>query len=151
LTYLVDTNVLIRVAFRNQAMHPIARAAVLKLRQNGEKLLSSSQSCVEFWNVATRPQANNGLGVTIAEANRVLHFVERVFTRIPDSPDVYPAWRNLVLTFGVSGAKVYDARLVALMQVQALTHILTFNTQDFVRYANIGIVAIDPSAVEKGQ
>jgi len=33
------------------------------------------------------------------------------------------------------------------MQVIGITHILTFNTQDFVRYAKIGIVAIDPSTV----
>ncbi len=33
------------------------------------------------------------------------------------------------------------------MQSLGVTNILTFNTQDFVRYANVGIVAIDPSAV----
>lgn len=34
------------------------------------------------------------------------------------------------------GVNVYDARLVAVMRVHELTHILTFNTKDFTRYAN---------------
>lgn len=145
--YLVDTNVLIRVAFRSQALHQVARAAVLKLRQNGNELQTASQSCLEFWNATTRPQANNGLGCSIADADRFLRFVERVFTRIPDHPNVYPAWRSLVKTFRVSGVKVYDARLAAVMQVHGITHILTFNTKDFARYATAGIVAVNPSTI----
>jgi len=147
LIYLADTNLLLRFAFRHQPIHPVARAAVLKLRQGGHQLLITSQGCVEFWNVATRPQANNGFGCNIADTNRLLRFIERVFTLIPDTPDVYPAWRNLVLTYGVSGVKVFDARLAAAMRVHGITHILTFNTQDFVRYATIGIVAVDPTTV----
>jgi predicted nucleic acid-binding protein len=98
LTYLVDTNVLIRVGFRNQAMHPVARAAVLKLRQNGERLLSTSQSCVEFWNVATRPQANNGLGVTIAEANQVLRY--KVISDLRKIGFDYQARKHLIVCKG---------------------------------------------------
>lgn len=145
--YLADTNVLLQLALRQQPLYPVARAAVVKLRQGGDQLLIASQGGVEFWNVATRPQTSNGFGLNIADTDRLLRFIERVFTLIPERPDVYPAWRNLVMTFGVSGTKVYDARLVATMQVHGITHILTFNTQDFIRYANIGIVAVDPATI----
>ena len=51
------------------------------------------------------------------------------------SPAIYAEWRQLIVAFGVSGAKVHDARLVATMRVHAVTHILTLNTADFTRYA----------------
>jgi hypothetical protein len=64
-----------------------------------------------------------------------------------DSPAIYQEWRQLVVSFGVSGVQVHDARLVAAMKVNGVTHILTFNTTDFVRYASTGIVAVDPTNV----
>jgi len=83
-------------------------------------------------------------GLTPESADRWLRFVERIFRLLPDSPTIYPEWRRLVVAFGVSGVKVYDARLVAAMLVYGITHIVTLNPADFARYASIGIVAVDP-------
>jgi hypothetical protein len=33
----------------------------------------------------------------------------------------------------VAGVKVHDARLIASMKVYGITHLLTFNTEDFTR------------------
>ena len=66
---------------------------------------------------------------------------------LPDSPAVYRVWRRLVVDYDVSGVQVHDARLVAAMIVHDLTHILTFNTADFNRYAPEGIIAVDPATV----
>jgi len=33
------------------------------------------------------------------------------------------------------------------MKVNEMTHILTFNTKDFIRYTSDGIVAVDPANV----
>ena len=60
-------------------------------------------------------------------------------------PTMYTEWRRLVLTFNVSGVQVHDARLVAAMKEHGVTHILTLNTTDFMRYGSEGIVAIDPT------
>ncbi|MCY7374375.1 MAG: hypothetical protein LH472_00160 [Pyrinomonadaceae bacterium] len=73
--------------------------------------------------------------------------VEKIFPLLPDDARVHREWRKLVLTFGVSGVQVHDARIVAAMLVHQVTHILTFNTSDFTRYSGIGIVAIDPKTV----
>jgi len=51
----------------------------------------------------------------------------------------------LVSDHGVRGVKVYDARLVAIMNVYAVDSILTFNVGDFARYGNIR--ALSPAAV----
>lgn len=145
--YLVDTNVLLRLVDRTHPLHPIVRTALRKLRAAGHKLRATSQNFVESWNVATRPVARNGFGLTPAEADRLLRLAERLFPLLPDSPAVYPEWRRLVVTFGVSGVQVHDARLVASMITHGVTHILTFNTSDFTRYATGGIVAVDPATV----
>jgi predicted nucleic acid-binding protein len=73
--------------------------------------------------------------------------MERLFPLLPDSPVVYPEWRRLVVAYGVSGAKVHDARLVAGMRANGISHILTLNTMDFTRYAPEGIVAVDPRTI----
>jgi hypothetical protein len=45
----------------------------------------------------------------------------------------------------VVGKNGHDARLVAAMMVHGLTHLLTFNVQDFRRYP--GITAVTPADV----
>jgi predicted nucleic acid-binding protein len=40
----------------------------------------------------------------------------------------------------VSGRQVHDARLVAAMKVHNVTHLLTFNTDDFKRFSEIMVV-----------
>ena len=147
MVYLVDTNILLRFAQRTHPLHSIARAAVRKLRRGRHQLLVTPQNCIEFWNVATRPIDKNGLGLTATDADRLLRLLERLFPTLPDTPALYPEWRRLVVTFGVSGVQVHDARLVAAMKTNGVTHILTFNADDFNRYAGEGIVAVDPATV----
>lgn len=147
MVYFVDTNVLLRFADRSHDSHSTTRNAVRTLRMNGHRLCCIPQNCVEFWNVATRPVDKNGFGLTPEKANHLLRLVERLFPVLPDSPAIYPEWRRLVVAFGVSGIQVHDARIVAAMNVHGGSHILTFNTKDFTRYATRGIVAVDPKTV----
>jgi predicted nucleic acid-binding protein len=107
------------------------------------------QNCAEFWNVVTRPADRNGLGLTPTDANRLLHLIERLFPVLPDVPEIYAEWRRLVVTFSVSGVQVHDARLVAVMNVNRITHILTLNTADFGRYMSEEIVPIHPAMLLK--
>ena len=145
--YLADTNILLGVAHRADARYPIVQAAVHKLWANGHDLQTTSQNFAEFWNVSTRPADRNGFGLTPYEAYELLQGLEQSFPLLPDSPDVYPEWRQLVMKYDVSGVQVHDARLVATILVHDVKHILTFNTQDCTRYVPEGIVAIDPTTI----
>ena len=145
--YLADTNVLLRVANRSEPLHDTVRTAIRNLRGSGHQMHVASQNLVEFWNVMTRPTKNNGFGFSPVETDRFLRIVERVFPIIPDSPATYGEWRKLVVQFGVSGVQVHDARLVATMIANGITHILTLNAADFSRYSQLGIVAVDPSSI----
>jgi hypothetical protein len=69
---LVDTSVVTRCA---QPTHPLcqpAADALTLLRQQGEELCLVPQNFYEFWVVATRPTAQNGLGLTPAHGITVV-------------------------------------------------------------------------------
>jgi len=74
-----------------------------------------------------------------------LRLLERHFPVLPDSPFVYERWKTLVLVHKVIGVNVHDARLAAAMLVHGVTHILTANVRDFVRYP--GVTAVRPDQI----
>ncbi len=145
--YVPDTNVLLRFAMRLDPQHFLVLSAIRNLKSNNDEVQILPQTCIEFWNVATRPVSRNGFGLSIEEATHSLQLVEEIFPLLADNADIFTRWRKLVVDFGVSGVQVHDARLVAAMLVHDITHILTFNTRDLARYSGIGIVAVNPTEV----
>jgi hypothetical protein len=87
--------------------------------------------------VCTRPVDVNGLGLTIEATNRRTDQLENSFTIVPDSIQAFHLWRKLVVERSVTGVKVHDARLVAIMGTTDIHRILTFNVSDFKRYSGI--------------
>ena len=140
---LADTNIILRRLHRAHPQHRDARDALTRFSKDGYRVCVTSQNLVELWAVCTRPPENNGFGLTTSQADRVVARVESMVFRVPDSDDVYAEWRRLVVAHGVSGKKTHDARLVAARTVHGITHILTFNTDDFTRYAGINV--LDPA------
>lgn len=146
MTYLLDTNILVRLTDTQSAHHEIANGVVRQL-QPDHQLVVVPQNLIEFWNVVTRPAARNGLGLSPLNAEKSLQFIENTFVLFSYEPSVFTHWRRLVVQYHVSGVQVHDAHLVAAMLAHNVTHILTFNTRDFARYAPEGIVAVDPAAL----
>jgi predicted nucleic acid-binding protein len=144
--YLVDTNVLLRLLQRNDPNYSTIRQAVRILIGRGDELCCAPQNLVEFWNVCTRPAtARGGFGLTVAETDRRIRLIERIFTILEETPAVYPKWRRLVVDNSVSGVQVHDARIVSMMVVHSITHILTLNSADFSRYT--GITSVSPDEI----
>ena len=136
--YLLDTGILLRLVNRQAVMHDQIRTAVRTLKSQGHVTVSAFQNRAEFWNVCTRPSAaRGGLGLSSEETDRRIRTVERITGLLPDSPEIYSIWKNLVVTYAVKGASVHDARLVALMIFHHIPHILTLNAGDFLRYKQI--------------
>ena len=136
----MDTNVLLRSIDVGHAVQPVAQNAMIKLGKDRESLSIFSQNLIEFWAVATRPIANNGLGLSIAQTEEELTNLKRLFKLLPDTADILPEWEQLVVKHQVLGKQAHDARLVAAMNVHSVTHLLTFNTDDFKRYDEITVV-----------
>jgi predicted nucleic acid-binding protein len=145
MSVLLDSNILTRLAQHTHPMHATAQGAVTALQRGGEALFIVPQNLYEFWVVATRPVAVNGLGFTAAQADAELARLEALFPLLPDTPAIFAAWRRLVAAHGVLGKNAHDARLVAAMTAHGMTHLLTFNGADFARFPGISI--LDPGAV----
>jgi predicted nucleic acid-binding protein len=97
----------------------------------------------EFLSVATRPpSARGGLGLSTAETERRARVIERYFRLLPDSLATYHEWRQLIVRYTVVGAQAHDARLVASMKAYGISHLLTFNVEDFRRYPDITVIEL---------
>ncbi|MGI0498031.1 type II toxin-antitoxin system VapC family toxin [Limnospira platensis CENA597] len=137
MSFLIDTNILLRSADANHSMHADAVTATNILLAQGGDVCIIPQNLIEFWNVYTRPVDKNGLGHTPREAAAEVNRLKGLFLLLPDRLAIYSEWERLVLTYGVRGVNVHDARLVAAMLVHGLTHILTFNIRDFACYGEV--------------
>jgi predicted nucleic acid-binding protein len=142
---LVDTNILLRSVQPNHPLCSQATHAVSKLIRQKEAVFFCSQNIAEFWNVATRPAERNGLGWSPEEVLHEVGNIEKSLTLLPDVPAIYSAWKQIVKDHKVQGIKVYDARLVAIMNIYAVESVLTFNSVDFERFSSIR--AIHPSSL----
>jgi predicted nucleic acid-binding protein len=147
MSYLIDTNILLRFLLQQDSNFAEIRRAVRLLKSRREKMYITGQTIAEFWNVCTRPiTARGGLGLSVSETKSRLELLERNFLILPDSPKVYEEWKRLVENYKVSGVQVHDARLVATMNVFGIQNIITLNTKDFSRYQNI--LVIEPKNVQ---
>jgi predicted nucleic acid-binding protein len=140
---LIDTNVLLRSVQTFHPMHVVAVRALEVLMQREEPLVITIQNIAEFWNVATRPAANNGLGFTIEEAQEELIKLEGFFQVLSENLASYTAWKTLLIANHVSGIQVHDTRLVAVMKTYGIAQIVTFNVSDFARFPEIEVIHPD--------
>jgi predicted nucleic acid-binding protein len=138
---LVDTNIWGRIANKRDPLHSVAARALQQvIRQNLQPAIAA-QNLYEFWVVATRPVANNGLGWSAARVSAWVDACRRVCTFLPEESKTFDMWLTLVRSHGTQGKSAHDARLVAVMKLCGIASILTFNSSDFARY---GITVVDP-------
>jgi predicted nucleic acid-binding protein len=140
MSYLIDTNVLLRSAQPSHQMHADAARAVGELFAQGEVLSVIPQNIIEYWAVATRPVEANGLGMSVDETVAEVFRLKGIFHVLPDTAEIFSEWEGLVSRHGVKGKETHDARIVAAMLAHKVTHLLTFNTADFKRYTEITTV-----------
>jgi predicted nucleic acid-binding protein len=128
-------------------MHQEARSCIRTLLRAKETVFIVPQVIFEFWVVATRPIANNGLGLSLENAKRKIKKAESFFRLALDTQPIYREWLRLVDTYAVSGLPAHDARIVAAMKVHAIDRLVTFNTEDFKRFHRKEITVLSPSEV----
>jgi predicted nucleic acid-binding protein len=149
MAYLLDTNILVRLANAADAQHAVVARAVIELHRQGEPLHLTGQILIEFRNVATRPKAQNGLGLSVQETEAQAAGFETSFTLLEDTSAIFPTWKGLVGALGIVGKQVHDARLVAVCHAHRMTHLLTINVADFNTMATYrpGLVVVNPADV----
>ncbi len=143
---LVDTNVLLRVAQIASPQRATARAELLVLAGSGTTLCIVPQVLYEYWVAATRPPTVNGLGMSSADVGRSIEQLSADFRLLRDERGIFERLQSLVIDHDVKGKTAHDARLVAAMMRHGVTHLLTFNGADFVRFPKITVLTPDEIA-----
>ena len=139
----IDTNVLVRARFVAAPGHELARARLEVALHGIEKPRISRQIVREYLAVVTRPQLwSSPLGMP--DALRDADWFLSAFDVLEDGPEVTRALTVLCREVPVAGRQIHDANVVATMLAHAETHLLTFDQEDFRRYAN-RVVLVDPA------
>ncbi len=102
--YLIDTNILLRIARRDAPAHGIVGRALTSLALAGSALCYMHQNIAEFWNVATPPVDCNGFGLSAAEVDDEVTVIERGMVLLPDSEAIttngaVSCWRMTCVVF----------------------------------------------------
>ncbi|MBN3948769.1 MAG: PIN domain-containing protein [Nostoc sp. NMS7] len=144
--YLLDTNILLRACDRASSSYTLALEAIARLlAQDEECVIIPRLVLIEFWVVATRPIAVNGLGWNAEQTHTEVEQILDQFTLLEDNLQIFTHWLNYVTSYKVMGKRVHDARLIGVMLTHGVTHLLTFNIDDFTNTA--GIVVVHPQTV----
>ncbi len=61
MSYLLDTNILLRTLVTNDPNYQITIDAIAFLKRSKERLFIAPQNLIELWNVATRPADKNAV------------------------------------------------------------------------------------------
>jgi predicted nucleic acid-binding protein len=138
--YLLDTNVILRFCNPSDVQHDVATEAISYLLNQGDECFLTGQVLIELWVVATRPVEVNGLGWTTEKTRQIIDELLNRFPLLEESPEIFFTWLDLVTTNQVMGKRTHDARLIAVLLANNITHILTFNSSDFAVKSMITVI-----------
>lgn len=138
----VDTNILLTATDEGRRDHELALSVFGLALENGIHLALSGQVVREYLVVATRPVAENGLGMKSVDAiANVREFRNRtLFLEEPEQ--VSRQLLSLVEELRISEKQVHDANIVATMLAHSIPVLVTENPQDFKRFASIETVGV---------
>ena len=127
---LVDTNILARtLQIGHVHQLPALDAMDLLRTQRNEVLVVSPQNLIELYAIGTR--SANGLGFAPDRALEEIENIKRDSPLLPETPDLFPTWEQLVAKYKPVNRRVFDMRHAAFMVIHAIPSILTFNDSDF--------------------
>ncbi|MCL2640629.1 MAG: type II toxin-antitoxin system VapC family toxin [Phycisphaerales bacterium] len=138
---LFDANILLRIVNEYDPDYLHTLRAVYAYGQT-EPLVIAHQTLYEFWAVATRSPAVNGLGMTTEQASRWIKRHMDRFDVLTDPPALLDIWADLVTKHQVTGFRAHDVRYVALAQALNIPKLMTYNVK---HYRKFPITIIDPA------
>lgn len=143
--YLLDTNILLRASDPNSAQHYLANHAVYKLLSQGDQCLLTSQILIEFWVVCTRPVEVNGFGWTTERSKVQINQFLSQFNLLSEASNSFSYWFEMVTKYDIKGKRTHDIKILAVMKSWGISHLLTFNPNDFI--ASNEFTIVHPQAI----
>lgn len=147
---LVDTNVFVHAFYSDRPEHPASVQLRDKAQAFDAGLCLSPQNLIELYAVITNPKRVSAPlqpAEALAEIDKL--FALPGLALLPVPSDVAQRTTELLRRRPVPGAKAYDLQLIATMLGNGVRRIYTFNTKDFVPFAELEVLL--PPAIEPGE
>ncbi len=136
---LVDTNVLLEATDEGRKHHRRALDLFQNASAAGVDLFLGTQVIREYLVVATRPVANNGLGMDTASALDNIGQFRRRASLIAETIQAGELFLNWTARFGIHGKRLHDLQLLASASVAGMEALLTANEADFPETGSIRV------------
>lgn len=133
---LLDTNVLLAATDEGRSAYGQAVTAINEWPAAGTTLYTSGQVLREYLSVATRPVAQNGLGLAREDAAANVRALRDRLRFLAEHERVHERLLALLDDVECLGKPVHDANIVATMLVHGIDAILTINVADFTRFTD---------------
>src|SRR5690606_21126553 len=109
--WFVDTNVLLAATDTSRSTHLAALELWQHFPQEGIRLAFSGQVLREYAVVATRPIANNGLGLSLTHTMDNLRSFRSRCDFLPETELVSRLWSEMVVAYRVQGKRQHDVNI----------------------------------------
>lgn len=128
---LVDTNILLTATTPSRPLHQKAQTL---FTTQGRELCTSGQILREYLVVATRAQAQNGLGLAPSDALDNAGVFARRMRFLDEKRPVLRRLEALLREAPCRGKQVHDANVVATALAHGVGAVITENVEDFHRW-----------------
>jgi len=127
----LDTNIFLSATDASRAEHTSCRSILERAIVAGLHPVISGQVVREYLVVATRPVANNGLGLRPSTALDNVSEFQTCAHLLPESVEVTRHLLALLKSANLSGKRIHDANIAAVMIIHGVTTIATANIDDY--------------------
>lgn len=139
---LVDTNVLLEATDEGRRFHAQALALFEKAAHDGIDLYLGTQVIREYLVVATRPVANNGLGMTTQKALENIQCFQQRTSRVAETLAAGEKFVEWAAKFAIRGKKLHDLQILATASVAGMHALITANERDFPKPSPLAIIPL---------
>jgi predicted nucleic acid-binding protein len=124
----LDTNILVYSLSPLSIFYLAVVKTLDRLGKAGAIFYIAPQTIYEFWVVATRPVVNGGLGYSPSVTRRAIRYFIEKYNLLDDNFATMDDALDLAEAEGVTGRRIHDARLVAVMRAHGIRNVLSFDS-----------------------
>ncbi|TVR73469.1 MAG: PIN domain-containing protein [Spirochaetaceae bacterium] len=137
---LADTNVYLSATDRSRDNHRDARSFLQRCTDAGIHCAVTGQILREYLVVATRPTKVNGLGLPLEDAlgNITVFRGRTVF--LEENEAVSRELEALVRRYRITGKRVHDAGIAAVLALYHVPYLITANRDDFAVFEHLHLL-----------
>ena len=128
--YLLDTNILLRASDAGSDKQSLAQGAFEAVISQGHTCFLTAQVIGEYYSVVTRPISSNGFGWDTERGKLERDLWIARFSFLEETAEIFPRWIDLIDKFKVTGRRIFDLRILAVMRKRAVNSPYLFSSYE---------------------